>query len=195
MTFIQNLVWYAIPIGIVAALVQCLDQALAGKKIFRPLIAGGGWISFQAWALYFLAGAFNPDNGKWGITGTVWILCSYIMGILAAIIIFEFGGKLAAAKFFAVPLALVVVCIVVMQLQLTSAPLNYVPALFVGAGVFFGIMSYCPQVPGAFDEGASKWTNYGKAAVAELVYCLIGCAAGFIIVWWASEIGPKIVAA
>jgi hypothetical protein len=198
MTFIQNLVWYAIPIGIVAALVQCLDQALAGKKIFRPLIAGGGWISFQAWALYFLAGAFalanGLDNGKWGLTGTLWILCSYILGIVAAIIIFELGGVFASAKFWAVPIALVIVCIVVMQLQIASTPINYVPALFVGAGVFFGIMSYCPQVAGAFDEGASKWSNYGKAAVAELVYCLIGCAAGFVIVWWASEIGPKIVA-
>jgi hypothetical protein len=186
MTFAFNLIAYAIPIGIVAALVQCLDQALAAKKVLAPLIAGGGWISFQAWALYFLAGAFNPNNGPYGITGTLWILCSYILGIVAAILIFELAGALGKLKFFAVPVALVVICIIVMQLQLCPAPINYVPALFVGAGVFFAIMSYCPMVPGAFAEGASKWSNYTKAAVAELVYCLIGCAAGFIIVWWAT---------
>ncbi|MDR1710448.1 MAG: DUF1097 domain-containing protein [Propionibacteriaceae bacterium] len=190
MTFVYNLLAYAIPIGIVAALVQCIDQFFAGKKTFAPLIAGGGWISFQAWALYFLAGAFNPAAAEtpFNIVGTVWILCSYAMGIIAAILIFELAGKLGSFKFFAVPAALVVICIIVMQLQLTQAPLNYVPALFVGAGVFFAIMSYMPSVPGAFPEGASKWTNYGKAAVGELVYCLIGCLAGFAIVAFASVI-------
>jgi hypothetical protein len=183
-----NLIAYAIPIGVVAALVQVIDQLAVGKlKGIGPFVAGGGWVAFQAWALYFLAGSFNPLGvGKNGINGALWTLVSYALGIIASILIFELAGMLGKTGFWATPIALVVICIFVIFLQLTDAPFNYVPALFCGAGVFFCVMSYYPQVPGAFKEGASKWTNYISTAIGELVYCAIGLCAGWIIVTWAS---------
>jgi hypothetical protein len=184
----QNLVAYAIPVGVLAALVQVIDQLFVGKlKGIGPFVAGGGWVAFQAWALYFLAGAFNPDGvGTNGINGALWALVSYALGIVASILIFEFGGILGKLGFWAMPVSLVVLCIPVIFLQLADAPFNYVPALFVGAGVFFCVMSYFPQVKGAFKEGSSKWSNYGSTAVGELVYCAIGLAAGWGVVSWAN---------
>ncbi|MDR1513817.1 MAG: DUF1097 family protein [Propionibacteriaceae bacterium] len=188
MTFMQNLIAYAIPIAVLAALVQVIDQVFVGKlKGIGPFKAGGGWVAFQAWALYFLAAAFNPTGvGKDGINGSLWTLISYSLGIVAAILIFEFAGVLGKTGFWATPLALLVLCIPVIFLQLTSAPFNYVPALFCGAGVFFCIMSYFGNTPGAFKEGASKGSKYASAALGELVYCAIGLAAGFGTVTWAN---------
>jgi hypothetical protein len=185
MTFMYNLVAFAISIGVVAALVQVIDGVAVAKGGIGPFKAGGGWVAFQAWALLFLAGAFNADEvGVHSINGLVWTMISYALGICAAIAIFEVGGLLSKAGFWALPIALVIVCIPVLFLQLTSTPFNYVPALFCGAGVFFAGMTYFPVIPGSFKEGASKWSNYASLAVGELCYCLIGTLAGVTILWW-----------
>ena len=184
MTFVQNLLAFAIPIGIIAALVQTTDQLFANKlKGVGPLINGGGWISFQAWAIYFLSGGFNPDGSGASTPYTgLMALISYALGIIASIAIFELGAAFKALKFWAMPVTLVILVIPVIFLQVCPDPFNYVPALFVGAGVFFGLMSYFPQVPGAFKEETGKWGRYGQAALGELVYCAIGLIAGWLTV-------------
>jgi hypothetical protein len=188
MTFMQNLLAYALPVAVLAALVQVIDQLFVGKlKGIGPFIAGGGWVAFQAWALYFLAGSFDGASvGTNGINGALWALVAYALGIIASILIFEFAGVLGKTGFWATPLSLLVLCIPVIFLQLTPHPFKYVPALFVGAGVFFCVMSYFTQVKGAFKEGSSKWSMYGMTAVGELVYCALGLAAGWGVVSWAN---------
>lgn len=42
----------ALFIGLQAAVLQAIDQAICAGIV--PLFAGGGWISFQAWAVYFM---------------------------------------------------------------------------------------------------------------------------------------------
>jgi hypothetical protein len=180
-----NLVAFAIPIGVLAGSVQVVDQFCVGKGGVGPFKAGGGWVSFQAWALYFLAASFNPvEVGTNGINGMLWTMISYTLGIIASVAIFEMGGALGKLGFWAMPITLLILCIPVIFLQLTSAPFNYVPALFCGAGVFFCIMSYFPSIPGSFKEGGSKWSNYLSAGIGELFYCLIGLIAGFLTVAW-----------
>lgn len=44
----------ALFIGVQAAVLQAIDQLICAGV--SPLVAGGGWISFQAWAMYFLGG-------------------------------------------------------------------------------------------------------------------------------------------
>ena len=194
MTFVQNLIAFAIPIGILAALVQTVDQIFVNKlKGIGPLIAGGGWISFQAWAVYFLSAGFNPDGSGASTPYTgLMALISYTLGIIASIAIFELGGALKALKFWAMPVTLVILVIPVIFLQICPAPFNYVPALFVGAGVFFALMSYMPQVPGAFKEETGKWGRYGQAALGELVYCALGLLAGWATVTIAGLILPQL---
>ena len=48
--------------------------------------------------------------------------------------------------------------------------INFVPAVFVGAGVFFGIMSY---IPGA---------TFGNAFISEGIYALIGLVFGWLTI-------------
>ncbi|MDR2620562.1 MAG: hypothetical protein LBC29_05545 [Propionibacteriaceae bacterium] len=187
MTFAYNLVAYSISIGVLAAVIQVIDQFAVGKGGIGPFKAGGGWVSFQAWALLFLSGAFNAaEAGTYYWKGIIWTMISYALGICAAVAIFELAAIIGKTGFWAVPIALVIVCIPVLFLQLTSAPFNYVPALFCGAGVFFAGMSYFPSIPGSFKDGASKWSNYGQMAIGELFYCLLGGIAGVVTLWWAS---------
>ncbi len=47
---------------------------------------------------------------------------------------------------------------------------NFVPAVFVGAGVYFGVMSY---IPGA---------DFVNAFISEGVYCVIGLLFAFITI-------------
>jgi hypothetical protein len=47
---------------------------------------------------------------------------------------------------------------------------NLIPAMFIGAGVFFAFMSY---VPGA---------TFTNAAITEIVYCVLGLTYGFMTI-------------
>lgn len=149
----------ALFIGIQAAVLQCIDQAACASII--PLVAGGGWISFQAWAVYFMAGG-TPKGGIRAFIG-------YVLGMAASIAILWCGGQLGGfgLGFWSVPLVLLVLVPIVLYLDQAPELFNLVPAVFVGAGVFFGVMTY---VPGA---------TFTNTFLGEGAYCILGLIFGW----------------
>lgn len=150
----------ALFIGVQAAALQAIDQLICSGV--SPLVAGGGWISFQAWAMYFLGGC-TLKGGARGLIG-------YVLGMVASIAIMMGGGALGSLGFWAMPAILLILVPVILYLDIAPEMISFVPAVFVGAGVFFGIMSY---IPGA---------TFSNAFVGELVYCVIGLAFGWMTI-------------
>ncbi|MEG1731143.1 MAG: DUF1097 domain-containing protein [Oscillospiraceae bacterium] len=152
----------ALFIGLQACVLQILDQ-LIGANV--PLVSGlgFGWVSFQAWAVYFFAGC-TPKDGIRAFIG-------YVLGMLASMAILAAGGALGGTLgFWSVPLVLLVLVPIILYLDIAPQWFNCVPALFVGAGVFFGCMTY---VPGA---------TFTNVAIAETLFCVIGLFFGFLTI-------------
>lgn len=158
-------------IGLQAAILQCLDQVLAANVM--PIVSGGGWLAFQAWAVYFLAGCT--------VKGGIRSLIGYALGMGASIVLLYTGGQLGAAGlgFWAMPVTLLVLVPFIILLERTPEITSFVPAVFVGAGAFFGIMTY---VPGA---------TFQNAFVGELTYCVIGLIFGWATVTFRGWYEPK----
>ena len=147
-------------IAVLAFTIQLVDQLLS------PLLSpspnnGFCWIAFQAWAVYFLAGC----NVKGGIKA----LIGYAVGIAGSILIMNMAGWFACLGFFSVALAVGLVAFCLIFLERTTW-LNFIPAMFIGAGAFFAFMSY---VSGA---------NFVNAAITEMTYCVLGLTFGFVTV-------------
>lgn len=154
-------------IAALAAIVQLIDQMfqVSGGCDFFIAGSGFGWLTFQAWALYFLAGC----SVKGGVQG----LIGYIAGIVGSIAIIAFAGFLASSgvsAFWATPLSLLILVIPVICLERVKV---MIPALFIGAGAFFAIMTFQP---------AGENTTFLNAAFTELVYCVLGLVFGWITV-------------
>ena len=146
------------------------------------------WVSFQAWAMYFLAGC-TPKMGLKTLIG-------YGGGIVASVAIFELGSLFAPIN--AGPNAwgfyLAVFLVVVPVISMEKVPwLDFVPAYFVGAGVFFGLMTYLKPLEGV-EMGKCTW--HGTLAVAEMVACATGLIFGVITVvfrgWYEGKFGEKV---
>ncbi len=162
-------------------------------KPYVPLngaaIGGPGlitWIAFQAWAMYFLAGC-TPKMGLKTLLG-------YGGGIIASVAIFELGGLFAAlngaTNLWGLYLAVFLVVIVVISME--KVPwFDFVPAYFLGAGVFFALMTHVEKPA---DTNIFAW--YGTLAVVEMVSCAIGLTYGFVTVtfrvWYEGKVGTKI---
>ena len=148
-------------IALLAGSIQIIDQLLHLKV--EPMgNVGFGWIAFQSWAMYFLAGCT--------IEGGIKTLIGYVMGILASIAIMVLGsGQFSGFGFFAFPLAVLLVVIPVIFLEKIKW-LDFIPAIFVGAGAFFAFMSYVPNA------------NFIIATKTELIYCVLGLIYGYITV-------------
>lgn len=147
-------------VALLAGTIQIVDQLLHLQV--EPLgNVGFGWIAFQAWAMYFLAGC--------DLKGGLRTLIGYVMGIVASIAIMVLGGKLAGMGFYAVPVAVFVVVIPVIFLEKVKW-LDFVPAIFIGAGAFFAFMSYVPDA------------TFAIAAKTELIYCFLGLFYGYITI-------------
>ncbi|WP_394244196.1 DUF1097 domain-containing protein [Vibrio astriarenae] len=155
----QQFIVIPIMVAFLAFTIQIIDQVIAPMLPIENV--GFGWIAFIAWAMYFMAGC-TLEGGKKVIFG-------YIAGIIASVAIMEFGGALSSLGFFAVPTAIFFIVVPCICLERVP-PFDFVPALFVGAGTFFGFMSY---VSGA---------TYAHAGFIELLYCVIGLSYGWITV-------------
>ena len=145
---------------------QAFTMMVLAPFIRLPGVDAGGpglitWIAFQAWAMYFLAGC--------DLKGGIKTLIGYIVGIVASIAIMVLGGKLAGMGFYAVPLAILVIVIPVIFLEKVKW-LDFIPAIFVGAGAFFAFMSYVPNA------------TFAIAAKTEIIYCLLGLFYGYITI-------------
>lgn len=157
-------------IGAQAAILQCIDQAIA-SQVYTAEALGFGWVSFQAWAMYFLSGC--------DIKGAIRTIGGYVIGIIASIVIMVLGGIFGSLGFFALPVALLIVVPMVIYFELMPWVLNYVPAVFVGAGAFFAFMSYV------------KTATFATAGSTVFTYCVIGLVFGFVTVkfrgWYESR--------
>lgn len=158
---LRKFVMIPVMIGVLALLIQSLDQWLS--PMMKPVgNSGFSWISFQAWAVYFLAGGT--------IKGGIKTFLAYAVGIGASILIMMLGGALTPIlAFWGVPVAVGLIAFVVIFFEKVEW-LSLIPALFIGAGAFFAFMSY---VPGA---------TFTNGAITELVYCAIGVVFGYITV-------------
>ena len=103
----------AIPliIALLAGTIQIVDQLL--HQWVEPTgNVGFGWIAFQSWAMYFLAGCT--------VKGGVKTLLGYIMGIVASIAIMTLGTNFGNIGFYAFPVAVFLVVIPVIFLEKTK---------------------------------------------------------------------------
>ena len=119
------------------------------------------YISFVAWAVYFFAGC----TLKGGIKAAI----GYVVGILISIVIMNLAGVFGGLGFFAVPLAVLI--IVFGWLYLQKVPwVDMIPAMFVAAGCYFGIMTYVPDAA------------FCTAACVELIYGFMGLLFGWLTI-------------
>lgn len=165
----------AIPliIALLAGTIQIVDQLLH-LQVEPVGNVGFGWIAFQAWAMYFLAGC--------DLKGGLKTLIGYVLGIVASIAIMTLGSTFAGAGFYAVPIAVFVVVIPVIFLEKVKW-LDFIPAIFIGAGAFFAFMSYVPDA------------TFAIAATTELIYCVLGLFYGFMTILLRGAYEKKVNAA
>jgi len=144
---------------------------------FIPKLTGGMdlmWVSFQAWAVYFLAGC-TPMGGV-----KAWL--GYFSGIVASVAIIEIMKPLGIQPVFGMNIAMALaVFIVVIPAIMTENLKNFVPALFIGSGAFFASLG---AATGAAETAkcACSCAPYVYAARAVLVYCLVGQIFGWVTV-------------
>jgi len=149
-----------------------------GLMILVPYIPGtpealapapGGlitWIAFQAWAMYFMAGCT--------ITNGIKVIIGYAGGIIASIGIFELSAVLGNHFGETWGLNVAVLILVVPIICVERIPLlNFVPAWFVGAGVFFALCTY---------KNPDIETSYMELAKPEMIACCVGLLFGFVTV-------------
>ncbi len=148
-------------IAFLAASFIVIDQLL---NPLMPIVdkGGFGWVTFQAWAMYFLAGCT--------FKGGVRTFLGYVMGILAAVLIFYLYGIFISMGFWALPLAVLIVVVPMCAVERAPSFLDFVPALFVSSAVFFAFSKLYPT---------AKMTDW---AITILVYCAIGMVYGIVTV-------------
>lgn len=136
-------------------------------QIISPLMPiadnkGFGWVTFQAWAMYFMAGCT--------LKGGLRTFLGYIMGIIAAILIITLATKFGSMGFLAVPLAVFIIVIPMCSMERAPSSLDFVPALFISSAVFFAFMNYIPNA------------TMTASAITILIYCAIGMIFGIVTV-------------
>jgi hypothetical protein len=128
------------------------------------------WISFQAWAMYFLAGCTLKGGAK--------VFLGYLGGALASAAIIELGGGQNSLIGQWIPqlagtpaLAIAVFVVVVGVISAERVPMfNFIPAWFIGAGVYFGIMN--------MEKGAT----HTSTTIHLMVSCAVGLVYGVVTV-------------
>lgn len=161
-----KLFFYAVCVSVLAGFVDLFTNLLQGAGIIAN-DASLTFITFICWASYFLFGA--NLKGAWSA------FLGFIVGIVAAILMFVFVGVFAGAglnvSIIAIPFAVFI--LVIFMLLCEKAPyFNNVAAIFLGTGMFFGLMG-TPAI------GAK---GYLTVAFGELLYAAIGFAAGWLTI-------------
>ncbi|WP_180966846.1 DUF1097 domain-containing protein [Cohaesibacter celericrescens] len=152
--------------------------------VIEPTLGFVSWISFQAWAMYFLAGC-SPKMGLKTFLG-------YLGGAAASIGIMQGAsifGAMGLANGTNLYLAVFIVVVLVISAEYVQW-FDFVPSWFVGAGVFFGLMNL-----DIFTEGASIWAMYGQSTVKLMWSCMIGLAFGAVTVafrtWYEAQVNTE----
>ncbi|HUT01822.1 MAG TPA: DUF1097 domain-containing protein [Phycisphaerae bacterium] len=172
MTFRQ---FFFIPVFI-AVLATTLVMLAKPSPLVIPFV--WTWISFQAWAMYFLGGCT--------VKGGVKVMLGYFGGAAASVAIFELMALLMAPVGLgaAAALAIAVFIVVIGVISAERLPgFDFVPSWFIGAGVFFGVMSIhtgwewtsdCPRT--------QQWLHYLEAGTYLMVSCFVGQIYGWVTV-------------
>ena len=149
-------------IAFLAAGFIVLDQMISP---YMPIAdnKGFGWVTFQAWAMYFLAGCTVKGGAR--------TFLGYVLGILSAILIIELAGVLSTTGFWMVPLAVLVMVIPMCSMERAHSLIDFVPAIFVSSAVYFAFTQIYPAT-----------TTRTSMAVTILVYCGIGMILGYITI-------------
>lgn len=146
-------------IAILAFICQIVDQ-LIGTSM--PIGFSFGWVAFQAWAAYFIAGC-TPKGG-------LKAFAAYLVGMIASIAIIAFGSALSPSlAFWAFPISILILVVPTICTEKVEL-LNLTPIVFVAAGAFFAIMNY---VPGA---------SFTTAFMVETLYCVLGLVLGYLTI-------------
>jgi hypothetical protein len=183
-------------LGVQAAILMLIKGFIPGST---AAVGGPGllvFVTFQAWAVYFAAGC-TPKNG-------VKVFLAYLSGIVASIAIMAMGDRLAVViggaetPNYYVAYAIAVFIIVIPAISLERVPMfDFIPGLFIGSGMFFGIMTMGGTV-GIVDGVATKIgiahdvAGFTSVAVPELIGCAVGQAFGFITVTWRTAYEAKV---
>ena len=149
-------------IAILAAGFIVLDQLISP---YMPIAdnKGFGWVTFQAWAMYFMAGCTVKGGAR--------TFLGYVLGVLSAILIIELAGVLGSTGFWAVPLAVLVMVIPMCSMERAHSLIDFVPAIFVSSAVYFAFTQIYPQT-----------TTRTAIAITILVYCAIGMILGYVTI-------------
>ena len=148
-------------IAFLAAAFIVIDQLL---KPYMPIAdnKGFGWVTFQAWAMYFLAGGTVKGGAR--------TFLGYVLCILSAILIIKLAGVLGSTGFWAVPLAVLVMVIPMCSMERAHSLIDFVPAIFVSSAVYFAFGQIYPTA------------TMPSIAISILVYCAIAMILGYITV-------------
>ena len=149
-------------IAILAAGFIVLDQLISP---YMPIAdnKGFGWVTFQAWAMYFMAGCTVKGGAR--------TFLGYVLGVLSAILIIELAGALSSTGFWMVPLAVLVMVIPMCSMERAHSLIDFVPAIFVSSAVYFAFTQIYPAT-----------TTRTSMAITILVYCGIGMILGYITI-------------
>jgi len=148
--------WTALLVFLLIGLDQLIRQ-------YMPIGADKGfvYIAFVAWAVYFFSGA----TVKGGIKAAI----GYGYGIAFSIAIMLLANAFSFTGFCAVPLGAMVVIFFVLYLE--KVPwFDLLPASFVAAGCFFGIMTYVPNA------------SFCSATTIEVIYGPLGLLWGWFTI-------------
>lgn len=160
----------ALFVGCQACVIQIIDQGIHG--ILPPDgNAGFSWVSFLAWATYFMAGCTIKD----GVRSFI----GFVIGIAAAIGIMQLSIPFGILGFLATPAAVLIIAWLLFYLEIAPHMFSFVPAVYIAAGAYFGCMSY---VPGA---------TYSKMFLTEMIYLTLGLFFGWMTIafrtWYESR--------
>jgi len=149
-------------IAFLAAAFIVIDQLISP---YMPIEAnkGFGWVTFQAWAMYFMAGCTVKGGAR--------TFLGYVLGVLSAILIIALAGLFSSTGFWMVPLAVLVMVIPMCSMERAHSLIDFVPAIFVSSAVYFAFTQIYPAT-----------TTRVSMAITILVYCAIGMILGYVTV-------------
>jgi hypothetical protein len=168
---------YSISIGLLAGVVTLVTWQMSGFLVTgaTPLT----YVSFCAWAAYFLFGA--------AVKPALHAFSSMVFGIIAAIAMFALSIMFGFVPWWAVPVAVVIVVILMMWLEKVP-PASNIAAVFLGTGLYFSL-----SAAGVF-QGNFSGQMYLTVGAVELIYVAIGFVAGWLTIllagWCTTTFAP-----
>ncbi|MBQ0059601.1 MAG: DUF1097 family protein [Lachnospiraceae bacterium] len=166
---LKQQVVYALLTAILAGVVTYVTEAMSGAPVANCAGNGLTYISFCTWACYFVCGLSIKGAANW--------LYSMVVGEICAILMFVLTVAFLPSMGFLVGVSVAVIIIVFFMMFYDKLIINGA-ALFIGTGLFFSVAAAggCPN----FAMG-----EYMQIAIAEIIYTVIGLAAGWVTIWFA----------